>query len=209
MMEYWKKSSDKLIQAFVEHVQLVSLAMMFALLFSLALVALIRRWPNLRNGSIYLLSVIYAIPSLAVFALLIPVTGLGKTTAIIVLVVYVQYILVRNILLGLDQVDDRVLEVADAMGMTQRQVLHRVQIPLAMPTIVTGLKISTTSTVGIATMAAVINGGGLGKILFEGLRTMDLIKLVWGTLLTVILCLLVNIFWNLLYGVLKKVHPYF
>lgn len=209
MMEYWKKSSDKLIQAFVEHVQLVSLAMMFALLFSLALVALIRRWPNFRNGSIYLLSVIYAIPSLAVFALLIPVTGLGKTTAIIVLVVYVQYILVRNILLGLDQVDDRVLEVADAMGMTQRQVLHRVQIPLAMPTIVTGLKISTTSTVGIATMAAVINGGGLGKILFEGLRTMDLIKLVWGTLLTVILCLLVNIFWNLLYGVLKKVHPYF
>ena len=121
----------------------------------------------------------YAIPSFALFALLIPITGLGQTTAIIVLVIYAQYILVRTFLSGLSQVDKHVIEAAKAMGMTK--------------SFFAGLRLASTAIIAIATIGATINAGGLGVILFDGLRTMNLTKLLWGIILTVGLSLLTNL----------------
>jgi len=146
---------------------------------------------------ITVLSVFYSIPSLALFALLIPFTGLGRTTAVIVLVVYAQYILVRNFSMGLNEVDKGILEAAKGMGMSETEIFRKVQFPLAAGSFVAGIKLATTSTIGIATIAASINAGGLGTILFDGLRTLNIVKIFWGTILTVALCIPVNIGLNI------------
>jgi osmoprotectant transport system permease protein len=127
---------------------------------------------------------IYSIPSLALFALLIPVTGLGMTTAVTGLVIYNQYLLLRNFLTGLKEVDRGIVEAAVGMGMTQMQVLWKIKLPLSKKALIAGIRIALVSTVGIATIAASINAGGLGTILFDGLRTMNTAKILWGSILS-------------------------
>jgi osmoprotectant transport system permease protein len=136
---------------------------------------------------------VYAIPSLALFALLIPVTGLGLDTALLVLVVYNQFLLIRNFIAGLDSVDPLVVEAAVGMGMTRRGVLTKVRLPLAFPVMLAGIHLSVISTIGIATIAAVINAGGIGTILFDGLRTQSAVKIAWGTLLAAGLAIAANL----------------
>ncbi len=130
---------------------------------------------------IELLGAAYAIPSLALFALLIPMTGLGFTSAVIVMVAYNQFMLVRNALEGLRGVDPAVVEAARGMGLSDLQVLTGVQLPLALPAIIAGIRLACISTVGITTIAATINAGGLGMVLLSGLRSMNIEKIVAGT----------------------------
>ena len=137
-------------------------------------------------------AVIYSVPSLALLALLIPITGLGRKTAIVALVIYNQYLLLRNFLAGLDGVDSSVVEAATGMGMTHMQILWKVQIPLSRKAQIAGLRIALVSTVGIATIAASINAGGLGTILFDGLRTMNTAKILWGSLLSAALAVAID-----------------
>ena len=137
-------------------------------------------------------SMIYSVPSLAMFAILIPLTGLGKTTAIIVLVVYNQYLLLRNFLTGLNEVDQAMIEAAIGMGMKKSQTLVLIQIPLAKKALFTGIRLALVSTIGIATIAASINAGGLGTILFDGLRTMNTNKIIWGSILAAGLAVVTN-----------------
>jgi osmoprotectant transport system permease protein len=137
-------------------------------------------------------SMIYSVPSLALLALLIPITGLGRRTAIVALVIYNQYLLLRNFLAGLDGVDRGVVEAAAGMGMTHLQLLWQVQLPLAKKALIAGLRIALVSTVGIATIAASINAGGLGEILFDGLRTMNTAKILWGSLLSAALAVAID-----------------
>ena len=134
----------------------------------------------------------YAIPSLALFAILIPATGLGKTTAIIVLILYNQYVLLRNFLAGLRGVDPAMLEAAAGMGMTTLQVLYKIRLPLSLNPLFAGLRLAAVSTIGIATIAATINAGGLGGILFDGLRSMNMYKIMWGALLSACLAIGAN-----------------
>ena len=147
---------------------------------------------------------IYSIPSLALLALLIPVTGLGRKTAIVALVIYNQYLLLRNFLAGLDGVDRGVVEAATGMGMTHMQLLWKVQVPLAKGALIAGLRIAMVSTVGIATIAASINAGGLGSILFDGLRTMNVAKILWGSLLSALLAICIDQFLILMERKSKK-----
>lgn len=204
MLKYLLTSYDKILAALIDHVVLAGVAMFFAIILASGLVFVARNHPLLRQSLVYAFSLAYGIPSLALFALLIPLTGLGKDTAIVALVIYAQYILVRNFFLGLDEVDDSLVEVARAMGMTENQVLYKVQLPLASNSIFSGLKLAMTSVIGIATVATTINGGGLGTLLFEGLRTSSMIKMLWGTLLTMMLCILVNGFINGIQRLMSK-----
>lgn len=135
---------------------------------------------------------IYSIPSLALFAILIPVTGLGRNTAIIVLVMYNQYLLLRNFIDGLNQVDASVIEAATGMGMSRMQILVKVRIPLSLRPLFTGIHLAVVSTIGIATIAATINAGGLGSILLDGLRTLNVNKILWGSILSAGLAIIVN-----------------
>ena len=147
---------------------------------------------------------IYAIPSLALFALLLPVTGLGMQTAVLVLVIYNQFILIQSFTDGFTSVDAGVLEAAAGMGMTKGQIFRKVRLPLALDTMIASVHISIISTIGIATIASTVGAGGLGTILFDGMRTQNVVKIVWGTFLSVVMVLGVNGILKLIEKRLKK-----
>lgn len=174
---------EKLFAPLLEHLVILGVTLFFSLVLAILLTVL--SLYSSRTGKVLtsLLSMVYAIPSLALFALMIPLTGLGKTTAIIVLVVYNQYLLLRNFLAGLEGVDPALIEAARGMGMSTLQILLTVQLPLAKGILFAGIRLAIVSTIGIATIAALINAGGLGTLLFDGLRTDNMIKVVWGSLL--------------------------
>ena len=197
MISYLINSYNKLLTALFQHIAIVVVTMLIAVCIAGIITLLMQNKKALPGMVITVLSVFYSIPSLALFALLIPFTGLGRTTAVIVLVVYAQYILVRNFSMGLNEVDKGILEAAKGMGMSETEIFRKVQFPLAAGSFVAGIKLATTSTIGIATIAASINAGGLGTILFDGLRTLNIVKILWGTILTVALCIPVNIGLNI------------
>jgi osmoprotectant transport system permease protein len=157
---------DRYVTPFWEHVYLtvVSVAIGFAIAFSLALLAHRRRW--LTGPIIQVTGILYTLPSVAVFFLLLPITGRGRTTAIIALVAYTLLILFRNVIEGLDNVPSDARDAGRGMGLTQRQLLWRVELPLALPEIMAGLRIATTTTVGLAALAFLAGAGGLGEAIF-------------------------------------------
>jgi osmoprotectant transport system permease protein len=159
---------DRYVDPALEQVVLVvvSVGLGFVIAFSLALLAHRRRW--LAPPLIGLTGVLYTIPSLAFFFLLLPVTGRGNDTAIIALTAYTLQILLRNIMSGLKNVSPEVKEAGRGMGLTPRQLLWRVELPLATPEIIAGLRIATVSTVALATLAVFAGGGGLGTEIVTG-----------------------------------------
>lgn len=189
MIEYASRYYDRLISATLEHLEIVVITLLISVVLAALLTILCSYSRRLSRFLLNLFSMIYSIPSLALLALLIPITGLGQKTAIVALVIYNQYLLLRNFLAGLDGVDRSVVEAATGMGMTHMQLLMKVQVPLAKGAIIAGLRIALVSTVGIATIAASINAGGLGTILFDGLRTMNTAKILWGSLLSAVLAI--------------------
>lgn len=182
MIAYLNTYQEKLLTALVQHLQIVGITLLISILLAFAITLLSIRSERLINAAIQIFSVIYSIPSLALFAILIPIMGIGRNTAIFVLVLYNQFLLLRNIMAGLKGVDEPVLEAAMGMGMNQWQILYKVKLPLALPVIMAGIHLAIISTIGIATIAATINAGGLGTILFDGLRTMNTYKILWGTI---------------------------
>ncbi|MFV0401140.1 MAG: ABC transporter permease [Oscillospiraceae bacterium] len=183
----------KLLTALWQHLALVAVTMVLSLALAAAITLAVLRFPRFSELMVGLLGAVYSIPSLALFALMIPLTGLGNTTAVIVMVVYNQFLLLRNFLTGLRTVDSTVIEAATGMGMSPLQRLIRVQIPLAFPVLLAGVHLAMISTIGIANIAATINAGGLGVILFDGLRTQNTYKIVWGALFAAGLALLANL----------------
>lgn len=166
-----------------EHLVIVGVVLAWSLLVAALITLAARRSRRVEGAVLQVLGALYSVPSLALFSLLIPFTGLGLTSATIVMVAYNQFLLVRNIVEGLNGVDSGVVEAATGMGMSPMQVLLRVELPLAFPVIMAGIRLAAISTIGIATIAATINAGGLGTILFSGLRTMNVYKIVDGTVL--------------------------
>ena len=157
---------DRYVDPFFQHVLLtmVAVAIGFLISFALALVAHRRRW--LVNPITQVTGILYTIPSIAAFFLLLPVTGRGFLTAEIALVSYVLLIIFRNILTGLDNVPEDAKDAGRGMGLTDRQLLWRVEVPLAVPEIMAGLRIAVTTTVGLATLAFFGGAGGLGEQIF-------------------------------------------
>ena len=192
MIAYASRYADRLLTATLEHLEIVLITLVISLVIAGLLTVACSYSRTLSKLLLNLFAVVYSVPSLALLALLIPVTGLGKKTAIIALVIYNQYLLLRNFLAGLDGVDRGVMEAATGMGMTHMQRLWRVQVPLAQSALIAGLRIALVSTVSIATIAASINAGGLGMILFDGLRTLNTAKILWGSLLSAALAILID-----------------
>jgi osmoprotectant transport system permease protein len=150
----------------VQHFELVlfSAVLGFAVAFALSLLAHRTAW--LRPPLLAATGILYTIPSIAFFFLMLPITGLGRDTAIIVLAAYTLQIIYRNTVLGLANVPASVRDAARGMGLTERQILWRVELPLATPEIIAGLRIATVSTVAIATLAVFISAGGLGTQIY-------------------------------------------
>ncbi|HEX6129135.1 MAG TPA: ABC transporter permease [Candidatus Limnocylindria bacterium] len=156
---------DQLARRVGEHVLVTVIAVGVGFVISFALALLVRRQPRLYGPVIGLAGMLYAIPSLALFALLIPITGLSLLTAEIALVSYTLVILVRNIVTAIEGVPPEVIEAATAMGYTRSQRLWRVELPIALPIIVAGLRIATVTTIGLVTVATLIGMGGLGYLI--------------------------------------------
>jgi len=192
MIQFLSVYGEKLIIALLEHIELLAITLVISLVFAAALTVLAVYSHRTGSFLVHLFSAIYSIPSLALFAILIPVTGLGMPTAILVLVVYNQYLLLRNFIAGINEVDPAIVDAATGMGMTRMQVLKNVQLPLSRRAIFTGIQLAVISTIGIGTIAALINAGGLGDVLFDGLRTMNTYKIVWGSALSAGLAIGVN-----------------
>ena len=169
MIEYWKTNWPTMIIDLQQHAVIVLTSLGIALVVAGVIILLLMYRRNWLNGLTYFFSLLYSVPSFAFFALLLPISGLGMRTAIIVLTIYCEYVLLRTFITGIQEIDPALIEVAKGMGMTRRQVFFKVQLPLATPAIFSGLQVALASTMGIATIAATINAGGLGQLLFEGL----------------------------------------
>jgi osmoprotectant transport system permease protein len=164
--EWIADNFDRYVDPFFQHLYLTVLAVAigFAISFGLAILAHRRRW--LINPVTQVTGILYTIPSVAAFFLLLPITGRGNETALIALVSYVLLIIFRNILAGLDNVPAETKDAGRGMGLTDSQLLWRVELPLALPEIMAGLRIAVTTTVGLATLAFFAGAGGLGQQIF-------------------------------------------
>ncbi len=181
--------------ATLEHLKLTAISLAIAVALALPLALAVRRRRVLAGFVVSLASLLYTIPSIALFGLLVPLIGLGSWPVIIGLVLYAQLTLLRNTLVGLEATPAPVREAAEGMGLTPRQLLFRVELPLAIPAIVAGLRVTTVTAVGIATVGGLVGGGGLGQIIVDGVRrdfpTLIVVGAVCTTLLAVGLDLLI------------------
>ncbi len=165
-----------------QHLWLTFVSLTIAVSIALPLGVVAARRPRARGFLLGVFGVVYTIPSLALFVLLIPLMGLGMVPAVTALVAYAQVILIRNITVGLLGVDPAVLEAARGMGMTAWQRLWRIELPLAMPVALAGVRVAVLAIIGIGTIAAFINAGGLGVLLFTGVAQSHPDKIIAGAL---------------------------
>jgi osmoprotectant transport system permease protein len=184
---------DVITAALVQHIELTVIAVVVGLLIAIPLGLLAWR-QHLLGGPIFSVTgILYTIPSLALFAILIPFTGLTVLTAEIGLVSYTLLILIRNIVVGMDAVPPEVREAARGMGYRPLVELFQVDLPLAVPAIMAGIRIATVTTIGLVTVTALIGEGGLGSLILDGLIRDFKTPLVVGTVLSVVLAIVADV----------------
>jgi osmoprotectant transport system permease protein len=190
--EYIVDEWDQIQTALIQHLELVlvSVAAGFVLSSILAAIALRYRWTT--SPITGFTGFLYTIPSIALFGLLVPYFGLTRTSAVIPLTLYTLLILVTNTIAGFRSVPSAVREAADGMGLTPTRRVLSVELPLALPYIITGLRIAVVSTVGLVTVAAIIGQGGLGRLILDGLRRAFWTPMTLGALLAIVLALLLD-----------------
>lgn len=176
----------------VEHLQLTAVAVLIGLAISLPLSVYAYRHRWFYAPVTWVAGVLYTIPSLALFAFLLPYTGLRARTALIGLVSYTLLILIRNIVAALGGVPQDVLEAARGMGYSRRQLLWRVEMPLALPVIMAGIRLATVTTIGLVTVAALVGRGGLGTFILLGMNRFFITATLVGSVLSVVLAVVVD-----------------
>lgn len=184
---------DDITARLIEHIELVAIALAVGLVIAVPLGVAAWRWKRLYPPVLAVMGVLYSIPSLALLAFLIPWTGLTTTTSEIMLIGYTLLILIRNTVAGLDSVPEEVQEAARGMGYSANRQLLRIELPLAVPAIIAGVRITAVTTIGLATITALIGQGGLGAFVLDGLRRDFRTPLVVGTVLTVALAVVLDI----------------
>ncbi len=190
----------------LEHLILVVIAMAFAILIGVPLGMFVVQRPALRRIALGIASILQTIPSLALFGFLIPIPfigGIGRRTAIVALVLYALLPILRNTYVGLTGIDPAVLEAAEAMGMTNAQILWRVRLPLALAVILAGIRTATVITIGVATIAAAIGAGGLGAFIFRGVAMVSDAVILAGAIPAALLAILADLLLGLLERRLK------
>jgi len=196
--EYLRDQWDQVRTALVQHVELTLVAVGLGLVVAsvLAAIALRFRWTT---GPITTFTAfVYTIPSVALFGLLVPYTGVSKTTAVIPLVGYTLLVLVTSILTGFRSVPPSVRDAAEGMGLSPARRVFTVELPLAVPYIVTGIRVATVTTVGLVTVAAIVGEGGLGRLILDGLRRTFWTPMTVGASLSIILALVLDLsLWGL------------
>jgi osmoprotectant transport system permease protein len=184
-----------ILQLSGEHLVLVLTAMLIAIAFGIPMGIALARRARTRRWCLALANVLQTVPSLALFGFLIPIPligGIGPRTVVIALVLYALLPILRNTVAGIANVDPAVRESAMAMGMTARQLLRYVELPLAARTIMAGIRVATVTTIGTATIAAAIGGGGLGVFIFRGVASVDTAQILAGAIPAACMALLAD-----------------
>jgi osmoprotectant transport system permease protein len=203
--EWVARNTDQILDRLIQHIGLTLIAVVAGFLISFALALLIYRRRRLYGPLTGAAATLYTIPSIALFAALAPITGFSILTAEIALVSYTLLILLRNIVSGLDSVPAEVREAATAMGYSSWQRLWRVELPLALPLIVAGVRVATVTTVGLVTVAAIIGQGGLGQLILSGLRSFFTTPTYVGAFLSLSLALAFDV---VLLGLQRRLTPW-
>ncbi len=188
-----ERNLGQIIDRTWEHLILTGISVGLGLLISVGLTIIVLRWRWTYPSITGFAGLLYTIPSLALFALLVPFTGLSETTAIIALTSYTLFILIRNIVAGIDGVPEAVKEAADGMGYTARARFWKMEVPLALPVIMAGLRIATVTTVGLVTVTAAIGLGGYGFFILRGINTFFWTQLIVGVVLSVVLATILDL----------------
>ena len=198
---------DDLVGRTVQHIVLASIAVAIGFGISLGLSVLVVRRARLRSVLVTTSGVLYTIPSLAMFALLVPITGLTTVTAEVPLVLYTLLIFMRNTLAGLDSVPADAIEAADAMGYSARGRLLRVELPLALPLVIGGIRLASVSTIGLVTVSGILGDrfGGLGFFIFEGHRHTFPTEVLFGAVPSVLLAVVVDL---ILVAIQRRLTPW-
>ncbi|ROS27980.1 ABC transporter permease [Cellulomonas sp. PhB150] len=191
--DYVQRNHADITEALGQHVSLTLQAVAIALVLALPLAALAHTRPRLAAPVVGTAGVLYTIPSLALFALLAPYTGIGRTTVLIGLVAYALLVLIRNILVGLQGVDPAVTDAARGMGYGRTRMLVQVEFPQALPSIVAGVRVATVTTVALVTVGVVVGFGGLGQLMFRGFRSNYHAEIMTATILCLVLALIADV----------------
>ena len=185
---------DEIAQRLGEHVSMTVAAVLIGFIISFGLALIARRFPSLYGPIVGVTGVLYAIPSLALFGLLLPITGLSLATGVVALVMYTLLILVRNIVTAIEGVPPDVVEAATAMGYTPAQRFWRVELPIAMPVVIAGLRIATVTTIGLVAITTFIGLGGLGYLIINsGTRRFFPTSIYTGVVLCILLAVLADL----------------
>ena len=191
--QYWQDYRPELVDATVEHLWITVVSVLAGFLLAVPLALLARRSSTFESIVIGGTTILYTVPSLALFSLLLPFTGLSPTTVIIGLALYSLTILVRNVLAGLRGVDPAVVESARGVGYSDTRLLLRVEVPLALPVIMAGLRIATVSTVALATIGSIVSYGGLGNLLLSAVGNQFKAQIFAASVLCVLLAVVLDL----------------
>ena len=203
---YVTEYSQELTEAGIQHIYLTVSSVALALAVAVPLTLLVRRYRKLEAPIVGLSGILYTIPSLALISLLWPVFGLQPATVIVALAIYALLVVLRNTIVGLENVPEDVLEAARGMGLSSRQSMWQVQLPLALPTILAGVRIATVSTVGMVTIGALVGYGGFGQLILSGFQQNFFhAQIATGTIACVLLAVAFEL---VLLGVQKATTPW-
>jgi osmoprotectant transport system permease protein len=190
---YIRDQSDDIQAAFIDHLQLTVVSVLLGLVLSAAMAAVALRFHWTAGPITAFAAAVYTIPSVALFGILVPYTGLSKTPAVIALTGYTFLVLVTAFIAGFRSVPLPVREAADGMGLSPRRRVLTVELPLALPYIMTGVRVATVTTVGLVTVASIIGQGGLGDLILDGLRRAYWTPMIVGAVLSVALALVLDL----------------
>ncbi|UOC13113.1 ABC transporter permease [Staphylococcus agnetis] len=192
MMDFIVNNANDLFNKTMEHLYISVIALVLAIIFSVPLGILLTRTKRLAKVSLTIASVLQTIPTLAELALMIPLFGVGKVPAIVALFFYVLLPILNNTIIGVESIDKNVREAGKSMGMTGFQLMKGVELPLALPMILSGIRLSSVYVISWATLASFIGAGGLGDYIFNGLNLYDANMIITATILITALALLVD-----------------
>ena len=190
---YLQDRGDELVSATVQHLGITAASVLLGLVVALPLAVFARRYPRVEAGILGFATGLYTIPSLALFPLIVPFTGLTPWTVVVGLALYSLTILVRNTLEGLRGVPDEVRESAVGLGYSRARMLTRIELPLALPVIMAGVRIATVSTVALTTVGAIVVYGGLGNLLADGVQENFKAEILAASVLCVVLAVVLDV----------------
>ena len=192
VFQFMASRSDELMKLTIQHIQITGLAVLLAIILGVPVGILISKKKGIRSSVLGIANIFQTIPSLALFGLIIPFLGTGYVPSVFVLFLYALLPIIKNTFIGINSVEESIIDAGRGMGMTPKQILTKVEIPLALPVIMGGVRISTVINIGTATIAALIGAGGLGEMIFKGISMASNNMVLAGAIPTALLAIFID-----------------